>query len=63
MDGVTTTANGYSAAELFNHLMYNVTGLSNKEHQFVLQNSYTQTGQWWVDVDYMIITAGDGDAS
>lgn len=43
--------------------MYSAPTLSNEQHQFVLQNTYTAPGQWWVDVDYIVVTAGDGDAS
>lgn len=43
--------------------MYNASNLAIEQHEFVLQNKYTPAGQWWVDVDYITVTAGDGDAS
>ncbi|KAI0091114.1 hypothetical protein BDY19DRAFT_886314 [Irpex rosettiformis] len=63
LDGTTTVKNGYSNGEKFQQLMFSATNLNNVQHQLVLKNTYTTTGPSWVDVDYILVTSGDGDAT
>ncbi|KAI0342651.1 hypothetical protein BDW22DRAFT_131485 [Trametopsis cervina] len=63
LDGVTTIANGNpnSSTNLFNHLMFSASNLGPQQHQLILQNKYQTTGPSWVDVDYILMTSGDGN--
>lgn len=65
LDGTTTVRNGNAngGPEAFQQLMFSATGLSKDQHQLVLQNKYTTTSPSWVDVDYILVTSGDGDPS
>ncbi|KAI0091119.1 hypothetical protein BDY19DRAFT_933898 [Irpex rosettiformis] len=63
LDGNVTVGNGNpnSTMNLFQHLMYSATNLPDGEHHLVLQNKYSTAGASWVDVDYMLVTSGDGN--
>ncbi|EKM58539.1 uncharacterized protein PHACADRAFT_252958 [Phanerochaete carnosa HHB-10118-sp] len=67
IDGATTTANGYSGSaniNIFNATLFSQTGLDTSEqHQIALQNKYSTSTPAYVDLDYVIITSGDGNAS
>ncbi|GJE87433.1 hypothetical protein PsYK624_035160 [Phanerochaete sordida] len=64
VDDQDTTGNGYSASALFQQILFNQTGLSlSQEHQISLSNTPAPAVNAYVDLDYVIITAGDGDAS
>ncbi|KIP01363.1 hypothetical protein PHLGIDRAFT_362060 [Phlebiopsis gigantea 11061_1 CR5-6] len=63
LDGEVTKANGFSADPLFNQPLFSQTGLDHsKPHTIVLSNQYTTTSPSWVDVDYMVVTASDGNS-
>ncbi len=63
LDGTTTVRNGNAngGPEAFQQLMFSATGLGKDQHQLVLQNKYTTASPSWVDVDYILVTSGDGD--
>lgn len=65
LDQTTVTADGNSGSStvnLFNQLLFSQDGLDlDKQHQVVLRNQYTTVDPSWVDVDYMIVTSGDGN--
>lgn len=69
-DGYSVTLDGGSPFEAsataataqYNVLLYSATSLDvTKEHQVVLQNSQGSSQETSLDIDYMIVTAGDGD--
>ena len=65
LDQTTVTANGNSgdaSVNLFNQLLFSKTGLDESQvHTVTLKNQYTTSSASWVDVDYMLVTAGDGN--
>ncbi|KIP10533.1 hypothetical protein PHLGIDRAFT_232823 [Phlebiopsis gigantea 11061_1 CR5-6] len=65
LDQTTVTANGNSgdgSVNLFNQLLFSQTGLDESQaHTVTLKNQYTTSSASWVDVDYMLVTAGDGN--
>lgn len=66
LDGAQTTALGLDpdGADInqFNATLFNQTGLdTSKQHQILLQNHYTTTAPSWLDLDYVILTTGDGN--
>ncbi|GJE94535.1 hypothetical protein PsYK624_107050 [Phanerochaete sordida] len=67
LDGQTTTANGYpgsSNANLFNQTLFSQTGLNlSQTHQISLTNTPSSSTLAYTDLDYVVITAGDGDTS
>ena len=63
LDSAITTANGYSVNPLFNQMLFSQINLDpSKPHKIILSDQYTTAPPSWVDVDYMIVTAGDGNA-
>lgn len=69
-DGYSVTLDGGSPFEAsataataqYNVLLYSATALDvTMEHQVVLQNSQGSSQETSLDIDYMVITAGDGD--
>lgn len=57
-DRAPFTSSATASAAQYNTLLYSATSLdTTKEHQVVLVNS-----QRSLDIDYMIITAGDGNS-
>ncbi|GJE94533.1 hypothetical protein PsYK624_107030 [Phanerochaete sordida] len=67
LDGNTQTANGYpgsTTANLFKQNLFSQIGLDpTTPHQIALTNQYSSSVPAYVDLDYAIITAGDGDQS
>ncbi|GJE94534.1 hypothetical protein PsYK624_107040 [Phanerochaete sordida] len=64
LDGHTTTGHGYSAADSFQQMLFNQTGLSpSQEHHISLSNTPSSSTLAYTDLDYVVITAGDGDDS
>lgn len=63
LDGSTTAANGNSGSiNIFNATLFNQTGLdTSKPHQVALRNEYSTSTPAYVDVDCIIVTAGDGN--
>ena len=63
LDGDVTVRNGNpnSTENLFQQLMYSATDLGKEQHELVLQNKYSTSQPSWVDVDFMLVTSGDGD--
>ena len=65
LDQTTVTANGSSGdpnLNLFNQLLFSQKGLDlGRQHQVVLKNQYTTPDPSYVDVDYIVITSGDGN--
>ena len=50
-------------SNLFEQLLFSQEGLDlNKQHQLLLTNKYTTSTPSYVDVDYIVITSGDGVA-
>lgn len=64
LDGVTTIGNGNSnsSGNIFQHSIFSASRLSNDQHTLILQNKYSTTVPSWVDVDYIVVTSGDGNA-
>lgn len=64
LDGNTVTGKGQAddpGANQFNATLFSQTGLdTRKPHTLTLQNKYTTTSPSWVDVDYIVVTTGDG---
>ncbi|TFK54258.1 hypothetical protein OE88DRAFT_1732934 [Heliocybe sulcata] len=64
LDGqINYTGNGFSATALFQQLLYNATNLAPGQHGITLTDTSTAGNRPWLDIDYMIITAGNGDES
>lgn len=62
LDNGTTTANGFSTTSLFNETLFVQSGLDPaKPHTIALKNQYSRANPSFVDVDYMVVTAGDGN--
>ncbi|THG98734.1 hypothetical protein EW026_g3508 [Hermanssonia centrifuga] len=53
-DYYTTTLDGMSTT--------GATNLGGQQHRLVLTNTFTTPADPWVDIDYMVITSGDGNA-
>ncbi|KAI0783846.1 hypothetical protein BC629DRAFT_529054 [Irpex lacteus] len=63
LDGDNTFRNGRSnGSDEFQQVMFSATGLSRDQHELVLKNNYTTTIPSYVDVDYVVITSGDGNS-
>ncbi|KAI0091112.1 hypothetical protein BDY19DRAFT_683874 [Irpex rosettiformis] len=65
LDRQSTTYNGSSGAgpALFQQLMFSATDLSTEEsHTLTVENNYT-TSMAWVDIDFIVITSGDGNTA
>lgn len=61
LDGDTIAADGFSIEELFNMSLFNHQNLAeNQVHHLVLQNNYDSIVPSYVDLDYMVLTVGDG---
>ncbi|KAI0783837.1 hypothetical protein BC629DRAFT_1723730 [Irpex lacteus] len=62
LDGSTSIRNGNpnSTENLFQRLMYSAEDLSSEQHQLIVENKYNTSGPSWVDVDYVLVTSGDG---
>ena len=57
-----TTANGYSEIPLFNQTLFGQTGLDpTKSHTVTLMDRFSISTPSRDDVDYMVVTAGDGN--
>lgn len=65
LDGVTHygNANSNGSTEFFKQLMFSATNLSDDQHQIVLQNNPTTVTSSGVDIDYILVTTGDGNAT
>ena len=65
LDGTTQTASGVPSpadANQFNQSLFSQTNLDlTIPHQIALTNQYSSSVPAYVDLDYVIITAGDGD--
>ena len=64
LDGQTTTASGQPAVantNEFSMLLFSQTGLDDTQHVLQLKNQYQTSSPSWVDVDYILVTSGDGD--
>ncbi|KAI0684588.1 hypothetical protein BC835DRAFT_616767 [Cytidiella melzeri] len=63
LDGNVTVANGNSnsTASFFQSVLFQATDLDTHQHRLVLQNAYTTPAPSYVDVDYVLVTSGDGN--
>ncbi len=61
LDGLTTTASGYSNNLTFNITLFSATDLDDTEHQVVLKNMFSSPAAAWVDLNYVVVTSGDGN--
>lgn len=65
--GQRVTGNSYrggsNAQENFQLPLYNRTDLPAGLHEVILTDASTRTDRLWLDLDFGIITLGDGDAS
>ncbi|PSS34147.1 hypothetical protein PHLCEN_2v1815 [Hermanssonia centrifuga] len=62
LDGMSTTGYGQSNTPIFNSSLFSATNLGGQQHRLVLTNTFTTPADPWVDIDYMVITSGDGNA-
>ncbi|PSR81991.1 hypothetical protein PHLCEN_2v6166, partial [Hermanssonia centrifuga] len=63
LDGVSTPpVDGQSNGPRFNSSLFNATNLGGNQHQLVLRNTFISSASPFVDIDYMVITSGDGNA-
>jgi hypothetical protein len=65
LDGTTKYASGQPVVantNMFQTLLFSQTGLDNTQHQLQLQNKYSTSVPAWVDVDFIVVTSGDGNA-
>ncbi|KAI0091115.1 hypothetical protein BDY19DRAFT_991693 [Irpex rosettiformis] len=61
LDGDRTVRNGHAnGTDEFQQLMFSATNLGANQHDLVLTNNYTTVNASWVDVDYIVVTSGDG---
>ncbi|KAJ3553757.1 hypothetical protein NM688_g3448 [Phlebia brevispora] len=61
LDGSTTVYNGDVSVDQFNCTLYSQTSLAAGQHDLILENQWTGENPTWFDIDYMIITSGDGN--
>ncbi|KAJ3553754.1 hypothetical protein NM688_g3447 [Phlebia brevispora] len=62
LDEATTVQNGEAPVDQFNCTLYSHTGLDEGQHEVILQNEWPpDTPNTWFDIDYMVITSGDGN--
>ena len=61
LDGHSTTKNGAADEDAFNCTLFSQTGLNGDQHQLTLQNEWRGAFPTWFDVDYIVVTVGDGD--
>ncbi|KAI0684583.1 hypothetical protein BC835DRAFT_1310487 [Cytidiella melzeri] len=63
LDGNITLANGNSNSteSFFERLIFSADELSDDEHQLVLQNQHSTPLAAFVDLDYILVTSGDGN--
>ncbi|PSR81993.1 hypothetical protein PHLCEN_2v6168 [Hermanssonia centrifuga] len=61
LDGLTTTASGYSNNLTFNVTLFSATDLDDTEHQVALKNMFSSPAAAWVDLNYVVVTSGDGN--
>ena len=62
LDNHSLTGNGFSSRDIFNATLFNVMGLDGGEHHLVLQNEWTNSSLDSFDVDYVVVTVGDGNS-
>jgi hypothetical protein len=58
LDGRAAAANGSAVPDAFAQLLFGAGGLPYGEHTLTLANTDAQGG--FVDLDYVVVTAGDG---
>ena len=62
LDGQIYSADGYARPNMYQQVLFAQEGLEQStEHQVILQNNYTTSTPSWVDVDWIVITSGDGN--
>ncbi len=61
---MSTIGDAQSAASdlIFNSLLFNATNLGGHQHHLTFQNMFLSYAAPFVDIDYMVITSGDGNA-
>lgn len=60
LDGQAFLGNSSANVDTFDRLMFARDGLAFGEHTVVFENAYTTESPSFVDLDYAIVTAGDG---
>ena len=56
------SASSVASTDQFGTLLYSATSLdTNREHHLTIKNIYGSSQGSSIDIDYMIITAGDGN--
>ena len=61
LDGSITSREGHALQEVFQVPIFSETELAKMQHEMTLQNVPGPPDFTWVDVDYVVITAGDGN--
>ena len=62
MDALQATENGMMPQAMFNTTLFSQTGLSNGQHQLMIHNDYSGSTPAVFDLDYVLVTTGDGNA-
>lgn len=58
LDGKISIFDGFESPDVWNYTIFAQSGLAHTQHQLTLQAAAIQDS--WLDVDYMIITVGEG---
>ena len=62
LDGVAVAGNGYNAPDIYNVVLFSHEQLDDHQHELIMQNQWSDGSATWLDIDYIVITAGDGDS-
>jgi hypothetical protein len=63
LDGSPHAANGHQPVDEFNQTLFGMGGLTPNLHTVSLANTPSSSGTFYVDLDWAVIEAGDGDAT
>ena len=61
LDGVATPGDGATSIDTFNVSLFHQTGLGSDQHSLTMMNQWAGSTPTWFDIDYMLVTSGDGN--
>lgn len=61
LDGQSVLADGFANPSEFQQVLFSAEGLNDSPHTLTMEDSSTDSSRPWVDIDFIIFTAGKQD--
>lgn len=62
LDGIVQNSSAHADTAIFDAVLFSATDINTAPHQLVLRNAPDASPNTAFDIDYMVITTGDGNA-